>query len=435
VTDPFGRLLDPVLVVGAGVAGLVVARDLAVAGVPVTVLEASDRPGGQLAAVALDGIEVDAGAESFATRDAAVAGLLRDLGLAADIVPPLDAPAWLVHGPRDAVPLPAASLLGIPTVPFAADVTAAIGWAGSLRAQLDSFLPLLRPDRYRTVAELVRGRMGRRVLERLVAPVARGVYSTAPDALLVDVAAPGLRSALERHGSLHTAVAELRAASPAGSQVEGLRGGVHRLAVALAEAATAAGATLRTGARVAAVDARGVRLETGERLDGRVVVAAPGVASEPSRQREITVVLAAVDAPGLDAAPRGTGALVADPAIGARAFTHSSAKWPWLGATLPAHRHLVRLSYDAAPADPAAAVIADLPAIAGVPVDRVVDVVARTWTRTLAAAPVAADVLVVGEAASATGLARIVPGAREVAARLGGADLIGPEGPGGGTSA
>jgi len=435
MTDRFDRLLDPVLVVGAGVAGLVVARDLAVAGVPVTVLELNDRIGGQLAAVELAGVEVDAGAESFATRDAAVAGLLADLGLAADIVPPLDSPAWLVHGPRDAVPLPAASLLGIPTIPFAADVTAAIGWAGSLRAQLDSFLPLLRPERYRTVAELVRGRMGRRVLDRLVAPVARGVYSTAPETLLVDAVAPGLRGALQRHGSLRMAVAEQRAASPAGSQVEGLRGGIHRLAAVLAAAATTAGAEIRTGVRVTAVDADGVTTATGERLTGRVVVAAPGVASAATRQREITVVLAAVDAPGLDVRPRGTGALVADPAIGARAFTHSSAKWAWLGEPLPAHRHLVRLSYDAPPADPAAAVLADLPAMAGVPIDRVVDVVARTWTRTLAAAPVPAGVLAVGEAASATGLARIVAGAREVATRLSGADLIGPEGPGGGAKA
>lgn len=432
--DEFARLLEPVIVVGAGIAGLVVARDLALAGVAVTVLEASDRVGGQLAAATVAGVEVDAAAESFATRDRSVADLLEEIGLGEQIVAPLDAPAWLVRGPRDALPLPAASILGIPATPYASDVTAAIGWGGSFRAQLDSFIPLLRPDRYRTVGELVRARMGSRVLDRLVAPVVRGVHSTTPDALPLDVAAPGLRAALARTGSLHAAVTELRAASPAGSQVNGVAGGMHRIAEALRTRAEVMGAVIRLNTRVVAVDELGVVTADGERLAGRVVVAAPGVASRPARQRRITVAIAAVDAPGLDAHPRGTGALVVAGAEGivARAFTHSNAKWAWLGEGLPPHRHLVRLSYDEAPADVASTVLADLRAITGAEIGGLADVVTRTWTRTLESEPVAPGIDVVGEAGSASGLARIVTAARPIAARLAGADLNGSDGPGNG---
>ncbi len=427
-----GSAPAPVIVVGAGIGGLVVAHELALGGVPVTVLEASDRVGGQLAEVEVAGVMVDAAAESFATRDRIVAELLAELGLSDRIVPPLESPAWLVRGPGDALPLPAASVLGIPATPFAADVLAVIGWAGSARAQLDSLMPLVRPDRYHSVGELVRRRMGRRVLEQLVAPVVRGVYSATPDALPIDVAAPGLRAALARTGSLHAAVAELRLASPAGSQVNGVIGGMHRIAEVLEARATALGAVIHRNARVASVDWAGVRTEAGERIYGRVVVAAPGVGSAPVRQREITVALAAVDAAGLDVHPRGTGALVVAGAEGivARAFTHSSAKWPWLGSTLPEHRHLVRLSYDAEPAELEATVLADLRAITGVEVVGLVDVVTRTWTRTLQSAPVADGVFAVGEADSASGLARVVADARAVAARLRGGDLIGSGDPG-----
>ena len=54
----------------------------------------------------------------------------------------------------------------------------------------------------------------------------------------------------------------------------------------------------------------------------------------------------------LDAAPRGTGLLVAPgaPGIRAKALTHASAKWAWLAEKAGPHRHVLRLSYNDAPA-------------------------------------------------------------------------------------
>ncbi len=303
-----GPAPDRVIVVGAGIGGLVVARDLARAGIPVIVLDAAGRTGGQLLGVPVGGVVVDAAAESYATRTNAVAELATELGL--EIAEPLDSPAWLVTADGRQLPLPAVSVLGIPAAPFAPDVVAAIGTAGAWRALLDKLIPMLRPDKYPTIGALVRRRMGTRVLDRLVAPVVRGVHSTSADALPVETAAPGLRAALRRTGSLTAAVAELRAQSPAGSQVAGIVGGMHRLAEALEADARAAGAEFRFGAEVAFATRDIVELADGERLEGRVVVAAPGIASHAVRQREIVVAIAAVDAPELDGAPR-TGALIA----------------------------------------------------------------------------------------------------------------------------
>lgn len=408
--------------VGGGVAGLVIARDLACAGAEVTLLEASDRLGGQLASVTVAGIQVDAGAESFATRGGAVAALAAELGLSADIVRPLESPAWLVGRHGRSHPLPAAGVLGIPADPRAADVVRAIGTVASWRARLDAVVPLRHPDSYRTVGDLVRRRMGSGVLRRLVAPVVRGIYSTTPDALPLELASPGMRDALRATGSLGAAVTRLRAASPAGSQVGGLRGGVHRLAASLADDARAHGARIRLGARVARTDSAGVWLDgddgdAGERVEGRVVFAAPGLAAPAVRTRTIVVAIAVVDATDLDTAPRGTGALVEEGAdgISARAFTHSSAKWRWLADELPPGRHVVRLSYDGMPDDPETTVLSDLRAITGARIDGLVGLDVRTWTRTLEAHPVADDLDAVGEAASTTGLASIVAGARQTA--------------------
>lgn len=410
----------PVIVVGAGIAGLIVARDLARAGVAVTVVEAAQRVGGQLGSIRMAGLDLDAAAESFATRGGAVADLASELGLASDVVLPQAAPAWLIGARGRAHPLPAASVLGIPADPRADDVVAVIGRRAAWRAGLDAVMPMRRPEAYRTLGDLVRRRMGKRVRDALVAPVVRGVYSTTPDALTLPLASPGLPVALRSSRSLSEAVGRLRAASPAGSQVAGIRGGVHRLATALERDARASGARILLGSRVASADADGVVLTGGERLHGRVVTAAAEVGGPPRRVRSIAVAIAIVDASGLDAAPRGTGALIEHGAdgISARAFTHSSAKWSWLADALPAGRHAVRLSYDGMPDDPEAAVTSDLQAITGVRIDRLLELDVRIWSRTLEAQRPPDGVDACGEAASVTGLASIVPAARQLARRI-----------------
>lgn len=397
-----------IVVVGGGMAGLVVARECARPGFAVTLLEGSERVGGSVAPLELGGMTLDAGAESFATRSGHVAELLDDLGLTGDVVQPNPSGAWVRHGSRS-VPLPKAGLLGIPSSPLARDVVDAIGWSGALRAYLDRLIPVLKIGTERRLGTLVRKRMGRKVLDLLVAPVATGVYSAAPDDLDVDVVAPGLNAALTRLGSLSGAVGELRSASKAGSAVGGIRGGMWRLPQALAADIEARGGTVRTGARVAAVEpwtpptaeetaqavvesvlaealgaddavtppavAEGdqdaearwvVRLDDGEELAAdAVVLASPADASltllssadpalaalagldwPPASSVELVTLVVADER--LGATPVGTGVLVADVPgadVKAKAMTHSSAKWAWVAEAAGDGRHVVRLSY------------------------------------------------------------------------------------------
>lgn len=360
------------LVVGGGVAGLVAARTLARAGLRTLLVEADDEVGGAVRGHTVAGLRLDAGAESFATRGGTVATLLDDLGLAGAVVEPQPRGSW-VHLPSGDGPLPRTGLLGIPTSGWAPDVRRTLGPVGALRASLDAVLPARVGASETTLGGLVRARMGARVLDRLVRPIVAGVHAAEPDEVAVESVAPGLGAARAgARGSLGRAVATLRAAAPAGSAVRGIDGGLHVLVETLERHLREHGGTVRTGTRVVAVEAADATSpaggytvtladENGETTvdAARLVLASPAAAAllapllpelegvAPDDGAAITLVTLVVDEPALDAAPRGTGVLVAREAtdVRAKALTHATAKWGWLAAAAPPGRHVVRLSY------------------------------------------------------------------------------------------
>jgi oxygen-dependent protoporphyrinogen oxidase len=368
------------LVVGGGISGLLSARELSAAGHTVTVLEASDHWGGCVGSHTVAGLTLDSGAESFATRTDAVSRLIAELGLADSIVAPRPGGAWvqLPEGPRE---LPRTGVLGIPANPWDPEVRRSLGLAGSLRASLDRFLPASvgGATEVVSVSDLVRTRMGSRVLERLVAPVVGGVHSADPGMLDVDMVAPGLRAGLRKHGSLAAAVSAQRqgaatAAGPdaarpstakAGSAVAGLEGGMHTLVSALVGDLRSRGVRLLAGAAATSLERtpEGWRVTSGDEtydagllavaVEGPAAVgllqdAVPGISgSAPLSGPDVRLVTLVLDKPQLDARPRGTGVLVAPqtPGIEAKALTHATGKWDWLAAAAGPGRHVVRLSY------------------------------------------------------------------------------------------
>ncbi|MHB1065342.1 MAG: protoporphyrinogen/coproporphyrinogen oxidase [Georgenia sp.] len=407
--DTGGERVDAV-VIGGGIAGLTAAHRLVGHGLRPVVLEAGRDVGGLVAAGTVAGYTVDVGAESFSLRRPEVLALVHALGLTAEQP---GATSWVwseVGGAARAYAMPRESILGIPADPFADDVVAALGADGAAEAARDADLgPDVGADAP-DLATLVRTRMGTAVLERLVVPVAGGIHNADPADLAVDSVAPGLRAALAEHGSLAAAVRALRAAAPPGAAVATTVGGLFRLPGALATAVTAAGGEVRTA--TAATGLR--RLPGGDWLvtagastlrTPRVVVATPGaVALELLRGTlplddvtlpagsTITHVTLVVHAPELDVAPRGSGLLVppGTSRVTARALTHLSAKWPWLGATTAPGDHVLRVSYgrpgeDAAVA--AAGALRDAATLLGVPLTRenLLDMVVIRRAGTLAA--------------------------------------------------
>lgn len=507
---PHGPLTKKVAVIGGGIAGLVAARDCARLGLSVTVYEATDAVGGAVASHQVAGLTLDSGAESFAVRRGTVADFVDDLGLTDLVVAPNPAGAWL-HLPADgggseSHPLPKAGILGIPGSPLADDVRRVLGWRGAWRAWADRVIPVLKIGREHSLGELVEKRMGRRTLERLVEPIASGVYSAPATVLELDVVAPGLNNALTTAGSLSGAVLALRAQAPAGSAVGGLRGGMSQLVAALVRDLEKFGARIENGTRVSGIRSTGTDEEPhweltlqpgGEMCAG----AAGGVAAEPEAgaapdapvhvgaqpvveplhadfvilatpaaaaldllaplgddARALgdlgwpgpTVVHLAtlvLDTPALDAAPRGTGVLVAagTPGVSAKALTHVSAKWAWVAEAAGPGRHVLRLSYGrAGEPNPAADLtdaefetlaLRDASTILGVPLPaETLQAFTRTvWRDALSPATVGArhriaavravvaktpGLEVTGAWLAGTGLASVIPDAREAASRI-----------------
>lgn len=403
-----------VLVVGGGPAGLLAAWRAAQAGHDVTLFEASADLGGQLAALPLDILPVDAAAESFATRSAELLALFHELGLGDDIVPPAEGPAWLFTARGQALPLPATSLLGVPGDPAASDVSRVIGTPAALRARLDAILPANIGADARTLGDLVRARMGRVVVDGLVAPIVRGVHSRSPYDLPLNAAHPRLAAEFRAQGSLAGAVRALRAASPAGSAVAGIRGGMFRVARALETAARNAGAHIVLNARVSHVSASGVDVD-GTHHSGHVILAAP-LPETADDSRTITLATLVTHAPELDDAPRGTGLLVAPGTheVHARALTHVSAKWSWVRDALPTGTHIIRLSYDGTPDDLERQAPIDAARLLGVNIGTPEAFMTRSWSRPLAGQPLPdlEGVTLLGERASGTGLASVLPHAQ-----------------------
>jgi hypothetical protein len=92
--------------------------------------------GGCVGRIELDGLSLDSGAESFATRGGAVAELLESLRLADDIEKPNPRAPGSSGPPRAAARRRAAArtgLLGIPANPLGDDVRRIIGWTARPR--------------------------------------------------------------------------------------------------------------------------------------------------------------------------------------------------------------------------------------------------------------------------------------------------------------
>ncbi len=70
--------MNPVVVVGAGIAGVACARELATAGLPVRVLDRGRRAGGRMAVRTVDGHAVDTGASYFTVSEPAFAAVVED---------------------------------------------------------------------------------------------------------------------------------------------------------------------------------------------------------------------------------------------------------------------------------------------------------------------------------------------------------------------
>jgi protoporphyrinogen/coproporphyrinogen III oxidase len=334
-----------VAVIGGGLTGLATAwrlRD----DVDVTLLEASDRLGGEIRTVDFAGAPTDVGADAFLARQPEAERLARDVGLGDALVAPTSSQVYLWIGGR-LRPLPEGTVLGAPTDVGALVRSGVLSASAVARAAMEPLLPRRTVVGDRSIADLVGERFGREVVDVLVDPLLGGVYAGATERLSAQAATPPIWAAARDHRSLSAGLAAHRARTAGDRRPVFLtvRGGLSRLVDALA---TPLGDRVRLGTAATGLRRadRGWEVSTtdGTVTADHVVVAVPAagaarlLASEaPEVARELLgirtasvgVVALAYDREVAAEVPHGSGFLV--PRTEGRlvkAATWTSRKWP-----------------------------------------------------------------------------------------------------------
>ncbi|WP_328397279.1 protoporphyrinogen oxidase [Nocardia sp. NBC_00416] len=392
-----------IAVIGGGISGLVAAYRLGRSlgeSADITVIDSRDRLGGVLRTSEIGGEPVDLGAEAFVGRRPEVPDLLRELGIADQLVHPAGLRPLIWSGGRTH-PLPERTLMGIPS--DARGVEGLVDAETLVRIATEPDRPLdWRPGADTDVFSLVAERFGAQTVARSVDPLLGGVYAGSARSIGVRAALPTLAAALDRGATSLTAAVSAALPPPSDAPVFGaLRDGYGTLIRALTDrtAATTVRDTAVTGLRRVpggwAVDPIGtfhaVVLATPAPVTARLLIdIAPAAAAAAGAVELSSSALVALELPKDTALPPNSGVLVAtgEP-LRAKAFTLSSRKWPHLSARDTA---LVRVSFGRfgddsvlglSDAELIDAATADLATVTGLPIARRSAIVQR-WPGGLA---------------------------------------------------
>jgi oxygen-dependent protoporphyrinogen oxidase len=344
-----------VVVIGGGISGLAAVYDLARSGAAVTLLEAGDRLGGKLHADEIAGVPVDLGAESILARRPEAVTLAREVGLGDELEAPavLGATLWTRGRLR---PMPKGHVMGVPGDLGPLASSGVLSAAGLARLPLDHVLPRTEVGEDVAIGRYVAARLGHEVVDRLVEPLLGGVFAGNAYELSLRASVPQLYEAARGGRSLIEAAREIQqkaaAAGATGPVFNGIRGGIGRLPLAVADACRALGAVIETGAPVRELRRTGrhgwqaVLADRTIEADA-VVLAAPApaasrllAAESPAAAAELSaveyagmaLVTMAFRRRDLHQLPVSSGFLV--PPVDGRtikASTFSSHKWGWLG--------------------------------------------------------------------------------------------------------
>jgi len=336
-----------VAIVGGGIAGLAAAYELHRKGLSFLVLERAPRAGGVIFSEEIGGFTIDGGPDALLIQKPEGIALCQELGLGGRLVS--TKPPRIAYIQRGGVlhPLPAASVLGIPTRvgPFVA--TRLFTWAGKARMGAELFVPRRETDDDESIGAFMTRRFGREAATYLAEPLLAGIHAGDVDRLSMKALFPRLFEAERKHGSLlrafrpkpRTATAESRAGTsepgtanrepgsanpeprtanpesripnpesrtPAGEGAfKSLPGGLSELVQALV--ADLGDANVRTRTCVAAIAGRGpftIRTTSGEAIEARaVILATPAfVTAELFRERDAAIASRCTEIPYASAA-------------------------------------------------------------------------------------------------------------------------------------
>jgi oxygen-dependent protoporphyrinogen oxidase len=187
--------MKPVAIIGGGITGLTAAFCLKQRGIPVLLLEASDRVGGVIQSVRRNGYLAEFGPNSILETSPLISDLVRDAGLESRRLysSPSAEKRYVVRDSRPVViPASAAGMLTTPLFSLPA----------KLRVLAEPFIGRAPDGLEESIAQFVQRRLGREFLDYAVDPLVAGIYAGNPRLLSVSQAFPKLYAVEQRYRSL-----------------------------------------------------------------------------------------------------------------------------------------------------------------------------------------------------------------------------------------
>lgn len=231
-----------VVIVGGGISGLSAAYYLSKAGIAATIVEKQPRLGGVIQTERIDGCLVEGGPDSFLAAKPWAMDLIRELGLANEVVGSNDhLRKTFIRKRGRLVPMPDGVQFLVPTRIAPLLTTPLLSWRTKARMGLEWFRSppaATRPDC--SVAAFVKDHYGQEAVDYLAEPLLAGVYGGAPETLSVASVLPRFVEMESKYGSLSKGMLAERTpgAAPAQSIFRTMKGGLGTLVGALAAKAT-----------------------------------------------------------------------------------------------------------------------------------------------------------------------------------------------------
>ena len=211
-----------IAIVGGGITGLAAAYHLRAGelseGCEVHLFDSAATLGGVLQSEDIDGFRLEYGPDSMLSRLPWGVGLCQQLGLGDELIGASSAQGavYVVHrGRLQRIPEGLALMAPQRIWPFV--TTPILSWAGKLRLAAEPLLRRKTSGEDESLADFIRRRLGRQTFERLVQPLAGGIYMGDPERLSIRATFPQFVAMEENHGSLVRAARATAKQRPSGN--------------------------------------------------------------------------------------------------------------------------------------------------------------------------------------------------------------------------
>ncbi|MGE7622677.1 protoporphyrinogen oxidase [Viridibacillus sp. NPDC096237] len=196
-----------VAVIGGGITGLAAAFYLQQEAkekklpLEIVLIESSHRLGGKIQTVRKEKFIIERGPNSFVDNNNCMSKLVKDLGIEDQLIRS-EAGQTYITANEKLYPVPAESILGIPTKLSSFLASDIVSWSGKVRATCDLWLPRSRIQEDQPLGRFMRRRFGKETVENIIEPLLLGVSAGDIDILSLQANFPKLIEMEKEYRSL-----------------------------------------------------------------------------------------------------------------------------------------------------------------------------------------------------------------------------------------